>query len=400
MALQIIEDYLAQKEQEYKAFNPQRFKDIFSILQTRITQTLGKPSPSFIHIVGTNGKGSTGRFLALMLLAAQKSVGHFTSPHLLSFCDRFWINGGIVSAGKLLEVHNILLSFKDEENKPYIDRVSYFEYATLLAYMLFYHLEYAIMESGLGGEFDSTNSLPHQLSLITPIAFDHQRILGNSIECIAATKLRSITHQAIIGYQPFLHIIQQVIKQLTETKNIIVEFIDSKEFILSAQEQEYSNKNNLAAYQVQNFTLAKKAAQKLCIDYNMNNLLPFDLPARCQKWKDNVFIDVGHNTHAANAIYEIFKGQKIDLIYNSYKDKDFVEILHIFKPILSTIHILKLPNNDRIISLEKIVQAIKSLKISYDFNIFPLKQQVIYVVFGSFSVAESFILQYKDFYAK
>lgn len=142
--------------------------------------------PYVIHIVGTNGKGSTGRFLAHHLHCLGYETLHYSSPHILKFNERIWINGNDVTNEALQNAHETL-----QEILPLyiIEKLTYFEYTTLLALLLSSKMDYLVLEAGLGGEFDATNVVINDLSLITAIDLDHQQFLGDTIKDIASTKL-------------------------------------------------------------------------------------------------------------------------------------------------------------------------------------------------------------------
>ncbi len=424
--LEILLDYMAHKDEEYRNFDPARFPALFAKLRPLIDSHFAKPPPIIVHIVGTNGKGSTGRFLALMLLACGKKVGHFVSPHLFSFADRFWENGAVVSTTRLLEAHHFLQSLVDSNGTRYCDRVSYFEYATLLAYVLFFPHQYAVIEAGLGGELDSTSSLPRSLSLITPIHLDHEERLGRDIFTIALTKLRSINAHAIIGIQPDEQAVRAALELVANERTIHYCFLDTIDAQLNTalhnnsipntatdsctavttQEKvllrQYLSDNALPEYQAQNFALAQKALRFLKLT-PPDSMPMFDLGGRAQQLAPNLIVDVGHNLHAAHALcatlQQRWAGQKIDLVYNAYKDKNYRAILQCFKPLLSKIHVLKLTHS-RAVPLALMKEALEAEGIQYDYEIFPLRPERFYAVFGSFSVVESFILQYREWHGQ
>ncbi len=413
-------DYMTHKDEEYRNFDPERFPALFAELRPLLDAHFQKSPPIIIHIVGTNGKGSTGRFLALLLQASGKSVGHFVSPHLFSFADRFWENGSVVSQTRLLEAHNFLQSLVDLGGARLCDKASYFEYATLLAYILFFHHQYAIIEAGLGGEFDSTASLPRTLSLITPIHLDHQERLGADILSIALTKLRSIQTHAIIGIQPFEQAVRTALQIVANERGITYCFLHpndaNQEGSLCEQNRAceratakeksflryYLAANALPTYQAQNLALALKALRFFNLALP-TSVRPFDLGGRAQWLASNIVVDVGHNLHAAEALCALLQqkwgGRKIDLIYNSYKDKNYHAIIQCFKPILNKIHILKL-THPRALPIATLQSTLDAEGVAYDETIFPLHSDTLYAVFGSFSVAESFILHYREWYGQ
>ena len=155
--------------------------------------------PRIIHIIGTNGKGTTGRFLASALLHAGYSVGHYTSPHILRFNERLWLNGADAGDEALQQAFERVMHWLDRET---VEALSYFEFTTLMAAALFEPCDYVVMEAGLGGEHDATAVFEKTLTLVTPIDYDHQAFLGDTIEAIAGTKLRAMGPAVILGLQP------------------------------------------------------------------------------------------------------------------------------------------------------------------------------------------------------
>lgn len=137
-----------------------------------------------IHIGGTNGKGSSSNMLASVLQEAGYKVGLYNSPHLIDFTERIKVNG--INCDKEF-VFNCIQKLKDlpEDILP-----SFFEFTTIMAFEYFYHQEVdvVIIEVGLGGRLDSTNIIKPLISAITNVQLDHQNILGDTIEEIAAEK--------------------------------------------------------------------------------------------------------------------------------------------------------------------------------------------------------------------
>ncbi|MBC7884809.1 MAG: bifunctional folylpolyglutamate synthase/dihydrofolate synthase [Saprospiraceae bacterium] len=137
-----------------------------------------------IHIAGTNGKGTTSHIVAAGLQAQGYKVGVYTSPHYKDFRERIKINGKYISRHFIL---NFINKYKSalEEIKP-----SFFEMTVALAFSYFENqkVDYAVIETGLGGRLDSTNVIQPMVSVITNISYDHQNLLGNSLEEIALEK--------------------------------------------------------------------------------------------------------------------------------------------------------------------------------------------------------------------
>ncbi|MCL1945724.1 MAG: bifunctional folylpolyglutamate synthase/dihydrofolate synthase [Chitinivibrionia bacterium] len=148
---------------------------------------LKNPQNSYkiVHVAGTNGKGSTASMIAQGLEITGEKVGLFTSPHILSFGERFRINGKIVSSDKWLDVYNDFKNLCDKHN------LTFFEICALIAFELFRREEctWVVLETGMGGRLDATNICIPQISVITSIGIDHTDYLGNTLEKIANEKL-------------------------------------------------------------------------------------------------------------------------------------------------------------------------------------------------------------------
>jgi dihydrofolate synthase/folylpolyglutamate synthase len=337
--------------------------------------------PFTIHIVGTNGKGSTGRFLAHYLHKKNYKVLHYSSPHILKFNERIWINGADVSDENLEIAHKFLQNLFDLET---LEKLTYFEYTTLLAFYLSKDLDYLVLEAGLGGEFDATNVVKNDLSLITTIALDHQNFLGNSIEEIAKTKMRSVDTKMIVGYQVFDEVLGMA-REIQKDKNI--ELIEVKNF------DKYPINNKFATYLKRNLHLVITCLEELKIPVDLELFDDTPLFGRCQKILPNVTIDVGHNPLAAEVLALEFKNKKINLIYNSYVDKDYKTVLEILKPIIKTISIIEL-DDIRVVKKDDLKRFIKNLNLEIKEEIkekINLKEDEEYLVFGSFLVVEKFL---------
>jgi dihydrofolate synthase/folylpolyglutamate synthase len=152
----------------------------------RLCEALGNPHQHFksIHIAGTNGKGSTSHMLAAILQTAGHKTGLYTSPHLKDFRERIKVNGHKVE-------EQFVIDFT-KKIQPLIEEIepSFFEITVAMAFEYFaqQEVDIAVIETGLGGRFDSTNIITPVLSVITNISWDHMNILGDSLEKIAFEK--------------------------------------------------------------------------------------------------------------------------------------------------------------------------------------------------------------------
>ncbi|KPE50584.1 bifunctional folylpolyglutamate synthase/dihydrofolate synthase [Chryseobacterium indologenes] len=153
---------------------------------TRLCNFFGNPQNKIqcIHIGGTNGKGSSSNMLASVLQEAGYKVGLYNSPHLIDFTERIKVNG--TNCDKVF-VYEFIQKLK---NLPEDIRPSFFEFTTIMAFEYFHQkqVDFAIIEVGLGGRLDSTNIIKPLVSAITNVQLDHQDILGDTVEKIAAEK--------------------------------------------------------------------------------------------------------------------------------------------------------------------------------------------------------------------
>jgi dihydrofolate synthase/folylpolyglutamate synthase len=333
--------------------------------------------PYVIHIVGTNGKGTTGRFLASYLSQKGFDTLHYSSPHIKKFNERIWINQKDVNDTKLQDAHKKLCEYL---NKQLLEKLTYFEYTTLLALYLSSNRDYLILEAGLGGEFDATNVVQNDLSLITTIGVDHQSFLGDTIEKIALTKMRSCDKNMIVGYQTNSEV-KNIAKSL-QTKKRKIYFIDDFDIPV------YTNEN-LPNYLINNLKLVLSALRFLNISIDTKLFDNIKMPGRFEKIRNNIIVDVGHNPLAAKEIVNNFSNNKVILVYNSYEDKQYEEVLNILKPIIKRVEIIKV-DDKRIVSTDILMDITKKLGLKtkifqdIDFN-------ESYLVFGSFLVVEQFL---------
>ncbi|GAA8488203.1 folylpolyglutamate synthase/dihydrofolate synthase family protein [Helicobacter pylori] len=379
-----LKAFLETKPKEYHKFDPSRFIQIYKDFKNAFFEIQAK----VIHVVGTNGKGSTGRFLTLLLADQNFKVLHFTSPHVFEFRERFFVNGSVVEESVLENAHQQL------QSHAFSSACSYFEYATLLAVMLAKDCDYLVLEAGLGGEFDSTNALEKTLSVFTPIDYDHKEFLGDSLESIATTKLKAMGSLNIIAPQQelVLNVAQKIAKE-KHAKLIVVQNEISKGVM------DYIERHHLAYFLAMNLEVALKAFETLlpCNKQEvLKNLKPLNLIGRCELLSPNILIDVGHNPHSAKALKEEIKrifNTKVILIYNCYQDKDACGVLEILKPIIKKVLILEL-HEERVIKLEKLKGILETLGLEY--ALFEdLEENENYLVYGSFLVANAFYKRYQ-----
>ncbi len=333
-----------------------------------------------VHIVGTNGKGSTGRFMAHFLHKKRYRVGHYSSPHILRFNERIWVDGHDVEDAQLQKAHESLVKILSPEDAQ---SLSYFEYTTLLGMWIFSGCDYLIMEAGLGGEYDATAVFESRLTLATTIGHDHHDFLGDTIEQIAQTKLKA-THNCLLLGRQNDPMVEEIAQKITREKGtIFCRYHPQQEAV------EIVKKLSLPEVFSDNFSLALCALEMLGFESEPKHFDDLKLVGRAQQIAENITIDVGHNPLAAQALLKHFQDQSVTLIFNSYDDKAFAKSLEILKPIVDRVEIIAV-ESERITQRERLESVLKSLDIPYgDFE--KVDPSHNYLVFGSFRVVEAFL---------
>ena len=406
-----VESYMLQKGIEYRTIDKTRAGRIYERLKAYIA-----PPKHTIQVLGTNGKGSTGRFLALMLMQNGVSVVHFTSPHIFSFSERFYKNGAIVGDDELKNAHRFLQKF------DFMAECSYFEYATFLAAVLAQGVDYLILEAGVGGELDSTSVIAREMCIFSVIDYDHTEILGESIEAIATTKLNAVWYpnrvsKMVVGAQKY-EIVEKIAKEIAKTHSVEIFMLDSAEsqnlqsglprrfcesarnddsFLDSAKSTDFADKSQNLHFLSQNLALALRALEVLGLKCDLKTLPKLDLRGRFEAIAPNIIIDVGHNQNAAFAIKQNLGQKKVILVYNSYFQKNIRQILETLQGNIKSVQILRICDNPRIIRQEVLEQILRSLNISYkNFDgAKSIRKDENYLVFGSFTVVEAFLRDYE-----
>ncbi|NQY20559.1 MAG: bifunctional folylpolyglutamate synthase/dihydrofolate synthase [Campylobacteraceae bacterium] len=372
-----LESLLSHKTMYYDKIDFTIIKRSWEIIEQKIK------TPFVIHIVGTNGKGSTGRFLSHYLNKIGKNVLHYSSPHIKRFNERIWINGEDISDLKLEESHKILQNILDLD---LLEKLTYFEYTTLLALFNSSDKDYLVLEAGLGGEFDGTNVIFNDLTLITTIDLDHMNFLGNTIKDISYTKMRACDSNMILGHQVHKEVLIHA-QTLANERNYNLFEIKDFEFLKNYKDL------NFVAYLLKNLDLCLASLVYLKIDIDLSIFKSIKLHGRFERIEPNIIIDVGHNPLAAKEIKNNFNHKKIILVYNSYADKDYTEVLKILKPIIKEVQILEI-NDSRMADINDLI------KVCNNYNIIVSKfkknsKNENYLVFGSFLVVERFLEIYE-----
>lgn len=304
----------------------------------------GDPQNSYasIHVAGTNGKGSTCAYIEAVLRSQGHRTGLFTSPHIVSFEERFLIDGRRISSGQWVEVYRDMESTIEELG------LTFFEAATLIAFELFKRekVGYAVFETGMGGRLDSTNIIVPRACAITRIAMDHMSFLGNDLISIAWEKL-GIVKQGVpcVMALPGASAVRGLAQTLCSEKAAPLTFADVAKDAQDAQDAKttarcvsFTYKNMrfepplAGAHQVENALVAIKTLEAVGV-HDLQSISgaigKTFLPGRFQVvpvGDKTVVFDVGHNPDAAQSFVETcsrrFGDAAISLVVGIMKDKD------------------------------------------------------------------------------
>ncbi|PIT87634.1 MAG: hypothetical protein COU31_01620 [Candidatus Magasanikbacteria bacterium CG10_big_fil_rev_8_21_14_0_10_40_10] len=316
---------------------------------------LGHPEkqiPRYIHVAGTSGKGSVCLMLSSILKQTGQKVGVITSPHPSTITERWEINGRPISQKKFIALIEFIKPKLDEYSRtsPY-DLPSFFEITTALGLLYFAQekIDWAIVEVGLGGRFDSTNVIPNRdICLITNIGLDHQNIIGPTKKDIAYEKAGIIKRDcAVLTMEKnpaILKIFQKECAQQKSQKLRVIKY-DEKEFKIMNHEInkicfKYKNQSYFlpvsGAHQIKNAILAIEASNQLKIARQTirQGLKKIKLPLRLQtvSRRPLIILDGAHNPDkmktTIQAIKEIkyLKNQPIHLIVGFSADKNWLKM--------------------------------------------------------------------------
>lgn len=274
----------------------------------------------FLHVAGTNGKGSLCAMLDAICRAAGFRTGLFTSPHLITFRERVRVNGEMISERDVAEllsaIRNIIVDWQPHP--------TFFEIATALGLLHFQQTqcEVAILETGMGGRLDATNAVTPKVSVITPIDFDHQAWLGNTLEKIAAEKAGIIKPRVPVISSPQRPEAAEVIRaraiECDAPLQFVTESLAKTSIALAGEHQRQNAATAIAALKAGCFAPSDAAIAQ--------GLASVSWPARFQQWNERIVIDGAHNPAGANVLMKTWREQFGDrravVVLGLLRDKD------------------------------------------------------------------------------
>lgn len=325
-----------------------------------LSAQLGNPHEAFksLHIAGTNGKGSSSHFIASILQDHGYKVGLYTSPHLKSFTERIKINGQEVDKQWIVDFF--------DQNQPLLSsiRPSFFEWTVIMAFQYFkeQQVDFAIIETGLGGRLDSTNIINPLGCLITNIGYDHQDILGDSLALIAGEKAGIIKAGTPVCISEKQLETTAIFLEKAKQEMAPVRFASDEVKLLHAEIardgiQLEVETNTWGKFHVQSPYGGIYQANNIrgviawCEQLNDSGIIPFELAkiqsgiAACRKntslrgrwevYQENPWIvaDTGHNESGITQILEQVKQyqpKQLTIVLGMVADKDIDRVLKLF----------------------------------------------------------------------
>lgn len=341
-----------------------------------------------IHVAGTNGKGSTCAFVRSILIAAGKTVGMFSSPHLVRINERININGTDISDKDFLCAFKKVKIILDEMKTEGYSKLCQFEVFFLLAMVAFREkkVEYAVLETGLGGRLDATNVVKKPLvTIITTVSMDHTEILGETIEAIALEKAGIIKKNVpIVFYGENAKVAEIIEKKASEMdakivciKNNSIKIIEKThktiDFCIVNMYDKYGvlRVPFVMEYQAYNCALAIAALEhieelELDADTIKRGLLNTSWAGRMQEIMDNVFLDGAHNEEGLREFVKYVGSveEDVHLLFSVVKEKDYMSMVGLLNTLKNVKSVVVAPvKGARALSTEHIIPLMKNVNI-------------------------------------
>jgi dihydrofolate synthase/folylpolyglutamate synthase len=301
------------------------------------------PFPRFIHVAGTNGKGSVCAMADAVYRAAGFRTGLYTSPHLVTFRERIRLNGEMIPEEDVAEgLSEIRALMNDWEHAP-----TFFEIVTALALAWFQRrgAEIAILETGMGGRLDATNVVTPAVSVLTPIGLDHQAWLGSTVAEIAAEKAGILKPGVPAVSAPQTPEAAAVLRETAARVGTSLRFVEQPldadwRISLAGRHQRWNAALVVEALAVSGVSVPVKALR--------TGLATVQWPGRFQRIGERVVLDGAHNPHAAIRLAETWREEfgdgKATLIFGAMRDKDVAGVLAALSPIAARVLVVAVQN--------------------------------------------------------
>lgn len=359
---------------------------------SKLLSELGSPDKGqkYIHIAGTNGKGSIANYTYNILVDAGYKVGIYTSPYLIKMNEAIKVDSEFISDDDFARITSHVKNVIESSSSLNKEGLTCFEILTTVAFLYFYEkkCDFVILEVGLGGRLDATNVIEKPLvSVISKIGYDHVNILGNEIEDITREKAGIIKDNSVVVLSPQdFQIVPRLIKSCCDKHNAILNCVNKEELFIHNKENEleqifdYKDIKNLkikllGKHQIDNAVTALEvilALKNYGFNIDETNLFNGLINTRWQcrleliSTKPKIFIDGAHNVDGISTVAEFFKanfkGEKIKFIFGVLKDKNYKEMIDKIAPISESILTVS-PKNERALDAQTLSEIIKEHNI-------------------------------------
>ena len=322
--------------------------------------------PVYLHVAGTNGKGSVCAMLDSILRASGRRAGLYTSPHLVTFRERIRLNGDMISEGDaaagLTRIREVVEGW---EQAP-----TFFEVATALALAWFaeQRAEVAVLETGLGGRLDATNVVTPAVSVLTRIGLDHEKFLGSTVGQIAVEKAGIIKPGVPVVSAPQELEVREIIETTAAERGCTCEFVE---------EPWMRSPVGLAgSHQQLNAALARAALAPLRVaDADVEaGLARVVWPGRFQRVGERIVLDGAHNPAAAQRLAltwrEEFGDARATLVLGVMRDKDVRGVCAALAPIAARVFAVHV-DNARSCSAEELAETVRAVAPDVECAAFP-----------------------------
>ena len=361
----------------------------------------------FIHIAGTNGKGSCTEIISNILIKQGYKVGKFLSPHLIKYNERISINGKEITNEEMEKLINELNPLINSYNEKEESKVTFFELETIMALLYFYrnNVDFVVLETGLGGLYDSTNIITKPLvSIITSIGYDHIQMLGNTLQEIAYQKAGIIKEGSNTVIFEQIPEVESVFQKECEKKNnnlyiVKNEDISNYSFDNEFQTFNYKNIKNLkinlkgkiqtqnAGICIETIEILKKLGYVITDESIRNGLKSVVHKARMEQLNNSPLIiyDGAHNEPAIKNLQEMiqmyYKDYEKVYIISILKRKDYKNMLKLLSQDKHALFILTSGNDpNRYTNAEELYEYIKKYIPEEKLYIKSLKNALEYIM--------------------
>lgn len=391
-------------------------------------------SLKFVHISGTNGKGSVLAYVSTVFKEAGYRTGRYISPTLFSYREKIQVNESFIGREDLARLTEEVKKAAEEMQNSGKGFPTIFEIETALAFLYFAEqkCDIVILETGLGGALDATNVIKTSvMEVITSISMDHMEFLGDTLGKIALQKAGIIKpHTSVVSAVQDMEAME-VIRDVCRKKECVFDTVDQeqiKDISYGYEGQSFSYKDwknikisLMGSYQIKNAALALEAIEALRkLGYELNDKVVYQ-GMKTAVWKGRftviskepfIIMDGAHNQAAAEELVRSLKlyypGKKFYYIFGMFRDKDYHQVIRLTAPLAEHIVTVETPENPRALPAEELkkavaevnpsVEAAGSLRMAVNQVMEQIDKDAVIVIFGSLSFlgeAEMAVNRYK-----